>query len=129
MYKIWILDALEVSFLINLGILSAATMYISEAGGNQHGLVYASVTIALIEFAVILVCHGIQRLMGHWGKKWPELATITRCLRHHGPAPGAIQLEDHGRPETEDLFDGEGRRSQAAFKTTYVDISALQETM
>ena len=61
-YKSWQLDTLEYSFYINLGILSSATLYNINSGGNQSQLVFTSTGIAFITFSFIIFYHVYLRL-------------------------------------------------------------------
>ena len=63
-YKNWYLQALDVSYIVNIGILAAATYYIRCAGGNQTSLAYISVGIALLTFIGIVVYHAITQIKG-----------------------------------------------------------------
>ena len=56
-YKNWWLDALESSFILNLGVLAVGTSYIKLAGGNQAALVYTLVSIAFATFIGIVLYH------------------------------------------------------------------------
>ena len=56
-YKKNYLDFLETSFLLNLLILAAATLYNWETNGNQIALTCISVTIAFVTFSVIVLYH------------------------------------------------------------------------
>ena len=78
-YRNWHLDALEGSFVLNLTILAAATMYtrfynVNRSGKNQLPVGYISVSIALITFIGILTYHIFQQLRSTklW-KKMPKL--------------------------------------------------------
>ena len=62
MYKKWYLNSLESSFIFNLAVLSATTLYIKLAGGNQAAVVYTSVSIACTTFIGIFCYHMHQRL-------------------------------------------------------------------
>ena len=69
-YRNWRLDALEGSFVLNLTILAAATMYTRSYNTNNSGenqpsqlpVGYTSVSIALITFIGILAYHIFQQL-------------------------------------------------------------------
>ena len=67
-YRNWCLDALEGSFVLNLTILAAVTMYtrsLNRSGENlltQREVGYTSVSIALITFIGILAYHIFQQL-------------------------------------------------------------------
>ena len=79
-YRNWCLDALEGSFVLNLTILAAVTMYtrsFNRSGENllsQREVGYTSVSIALITFIGILAYHIFQQLRDTklW-KKVPKL--------------------------------------------------------
>ena len=61
-YKNWILTLLEQSFLLNLCILSAATQYTRQGGGNQTAVAYISVTVSLATSAGIFLYHTLITL-------------------------------------------------------------------
>ena len=69
-YRNWCLDALEGSFVLNLTILTAATMYTNclatdrsaDRNYKQLAVGYTSVTIAFITFIVILAYHIFQQV-------------------------------------------------------------------
>ena len=67
-YKMMYLDILETSFIINLGILAAATYAVrhAEKPEKQATDTYISVGIAFAIFAGILVYHMYQQV-------WPKL--------------------------------------------------------
>ena len=44
-YKSWYLNALELSFILNLSILAAATYHVKLSGGSQAAVAYTSVGI------------------------------------------------------------------------------------
>ena len=56
-YKSWYLNALEVSFILNLGILAAATYHVTLSGGSQAAVAYTSVGIAFLTFVGIATYH------------------------------------------------------------------------
>ena len=70
-YKNWYLQALDVSYIVNIGILAAATYYVRCAGGNQTALAYVSVGIALLTFIGIVVYHAITQIKG--SHVWREI--------------------------------------------------------
>ncbi len=67
--KSWI-DTLEMSFLVNLGVLAAATSYSlnSSINGHREIATYISISIALLTFIGIIIVHVYWRL-----KKLPML--------------------------------------------------------
>ena len=56
-YKSWYLNALELSFILNLGILAAATHHVNQSGGSQGAVAYTSVGIAFLTFVGIVTYH------------------------------------------------------------------------
>ena len=44
-YKLWYLNVLEASFIINLLVLAIGTYYVELSGGNQNVLTYTSVML------------------------------------------------------------------------------------
>ena len=61
-YKCWYLNALELSFILNLGILAAATYHVNQSGGSQAAVAYTSVGIAFLTFVGIVVYHIFLRI-------------------------------------------------------------------
>ena len=56
-YKKWCLNALEMSFILNLGTLAAATYHVKLSGGSQAAVVCTSVGIAFLTFVGIVTYH------------------------------------------------------------------------
>ena len=56
-YKSWCLNALELSFILNLGILAVTTIYMKVSGGIQDAVAYTSVGIAFLTFVGIFTYH------------------------------------------------------------------------
>ena len=64
-YKVWVLGVLELTFLLNVNVLSILVLYIGQTGGNRHALaavVYTSISIAFVTFIGILLHHVYCRL-------------------------------------------------------------------
>ena len=61
-YKSWYLNALELSFILNLGILAVATYYVNQSGGSQVPVTYTSVGIAFFTFVGIVIYHIYVRI-------------------------------------------------------------------
>ena len=60
--KSWHLNAIEVSFILNLGILAAATYYVKLSGGSQAAVAYISVSIAFLTFVGVVIHHIYMRI-------------------------------------------------------------------
>ena len=58
-YKIWLLNILEYSFLLNLGILSVAMLYTTSADKPSHILSQVSVSITLCTAVLIVAYHSL----------------------------------------------------------------------
>ena len=61
-YKNWYLNAIEVSFILNLGVLATATYHVNQSGGNQAAVAYTSVCIAFLTFIGIVTYHVYVRI-------------------------------------------------------------------
>ena len=83
MYKKWYLNALESSFIFNLAVISATTLYIKLAGGNQAAVVYTSASIAFTTF-IGIVCYHIQQRLSETRMWRLVLAPKFRNIRRAG---------------------------------------------
>ena len=70
-YKSWYLNALELSFLLNLGVFTAGTYHVSLTAGDQAAITYTSVGVAFTTFVGIVAYHAYLRL-----KPWQPQCTI-----------------------------------------------------
>ena len=61
-YKSWCLNVLEISFLLNLNILTGVSYHIRLTKGNQNAATFTSVSIALTTFTGIVIYHCIQQM-------------------------------------------------------------------
>ena len=61
-YKCWWLNVLELSFILNLGILAVATQHVNQSGGSQAAVAYTSVGIAFLTFVGIVTYHIYIRI-------------------------------------------------------------------
>jgi len=114
--KLW-LDVLEASFILNLGILAAATYHVSLAGGSQGALSYLSVSIALITFFGILLYHIYLQIHGatFW-KRFPkpnfQLCWVSTSTDSNGNNPK--------------LHETETKLSRELVSTTYLEFREPQ---
>ena len=77
-YKTWYLNALELSFIVNLGILALATLYIRSTGGNQNAVTFTSISAAFATFIGIVIYHSAQQIKDTpqlWRKLFPRYDT------------------------------------------------------
>ena len=61
-YKSWYLNALELSFILNLGILAVATHHVKLCDESQAAVTYTSVGIAFLTFVGIVTYHFYIRI-------------------------------------------------------------------
>ena len=61
-YKSRYLNTVEVSFILNLGILAVATYHVNQSGGSQALVAYTSVGIAFLTFVGIVIYHIYIRI-------------------------------------------------------------------
>ena len=61
-YKCWWLNVLELSFILNLGLLAVATYHVKLSGGSQAAVAYTSVGIAFLTFVGIVTYHIYVRI-------------------------------------------------------------------
>jgi len=91
------------SFLLNLGVLAAATYHNRLAGGSQIAAVYTSATVALTIFVGIVIYHSYLQLKDRDTTKY-LFNKIRRCCTKHtdcdvtgGTAEGAcVQVVNCG---------------------------------
>ena len=62
-YKTWLQNALELLFLLNLGLLSFTTSYQVANDGDKTLTTYLSVSFSLFLFTLIILYHIFQRLL------------------------------------------------------------------
>ena len=118
-YKTWYLDAIELSFILNLGIVSAATLYIrsgtngeNESGRNNHtAVVYSSVGTAFITFIAIIIFHTYKQL-----KSSEKLKQIL----HHLPCQRIKR--DTKVEQNEDVTFDSGAQAIVAPTSTYIEL-------
>ena len=98
-YKKQFVNALELSFYLNLGFLASASLYIKSAGANadvsQAGAIYTSISIALLEFVGVMVYSVILKLRSRFG--WTSVKefrdwVLYRC--HNKKSEPASIMED-----------------------------------
>ena len=80
-YKKWSVNALELSFYLNLGFLASTSIYVRYAGGSQAGVIYTSTSIALVEFLGVIVYSFLLRLAGHFG--WTSIKDVRGRVFFH----------------------------------------------
>ena len=89
-YVNWYLQVLDISFVVNTGVLTAATFYLRHTGGSQAALVYTSVSIALVTFVGMIIYHVTMQLKD--SRVWRDL--IHPKLQRQQRQWAAVPLED-----------------------------------
>ena len=83
-YSQWPLNILESSFILNLAVLSVATGYFLNNGGNQEILSCASATVAFVTFIGIMLFHTYKLVKGT--RTWQYLAVCFQQKQQDAPA-------------------------------------------
>jgi len=65
-YTVWYMSLLETSFILNLLVLSSATLYVYSSDANKAEVVYTFVGIAFVQFVGIVYFHGYATLRKCW---------------------------------------------------------------
>jgi len=81
-YKNKYFGVLEASYILNLGILAAATNYVQQAGGNQAAVAYTSTGIAFLTFILIIIYHIYLQTKNF--QCWKTLCSTLRKDRQQG---------------------------------------------
>ena len=111
-YKSWYLNALELSFLLNLGMLTAATYHVRLVSGDQATLAYISVVVAFLTFVGIITYHINLRM------KW-KLQHLPRCFRMIRKNRGGENKIVNDNPNAQNLQQENRPRAPT---TTVVDL-------
>ena len=80
-YKKWPLNVLESSYIFNLMVFAAVTLFIGESKGNQSALVYTSTSIAFVTFIATIVHHTFIYVLKINFKKLKAIFLSTICSR------------------------------------------------
>lgn len=92
---------LEGSYMLNLGIFSVTTFYVSQAGANQAVVAYISTGVAFASFVGTVLFHVYMQMEEH--RVWIVLRRCWQYL-HHEPKHRQLQRQQ-GRKETQPLLD------------------------
>ena len=87
-YKKWYLGVLEVSFLLNMVVLAAATYHVTLSGGSQAAVTFTSLVIAFTTFAGIVIFHIFLQLRS------------TNCFQKMQLAVNKEQISSQDNKET-----------------------------
>ena len=92
-YKSRYLNALEVSFILNLGILAVATYHVTLSGGSQAAVAYTSVGIAFLTFVGIVIYHIYTRIKSkvQYIQRGYQLKRENNChINKNNDNPGSL---------------------------------------
>ena len=105
-YKNIQLTLLEHFFLLNLGILSVATLYTRMRNGNQIALTCTSVAITLIAFMSIAVYHAVTAVKDSrcWKQFKRDDSRLNPPTNVPGVEPDTESDEDHCNPTRMELI-------------------------
>ena len=146
-YTKWPIDTLESSYIFNLIIFSAATLYVRNTLGNQKALAYTSTTIAFATFLGILLYHTYTYVFpAIWREKLKWLLTALKysvLKKTADPEESGLLEEQRVMPRRshytelrEPLINDETQNTdhsprpssavqQRTVQTTYSEISAI----
>ena len=117
-YKSPYLDALDASFLLNLGLLAAATHHMRLAGGSQAAVVYTSVSVALVTFVGIVCYHAYLQLKDREITNRVLKVKIQRMLNVFHAKQEAEVVADGVHAENR----GDARAEVAQVPVTYIEL-------
>ena len=80
-YTSWYLNALEVSFILNLSLLAVATYYLKQSGRRQGAVVYTSVGIAFLTFVGIIIYHIYIRVKSKVQYTYIGIKAKVQCMK------------------------------------------------
>ena len=138
-YKNWQLNVLESSFIFNINIFAAATLYLRGTNGDQAALAYTSTSIAFVTFVVILIYHTVAFTFTKWRLQYIPLHSmnendhqehnviINQCqMGRYGEVRGPLDLVDD--PTTEDYRQAEHHITRPQQVVTYGIIDGRPNT-
>ena len=100
-YKSWYLNALELSFILNLGIFAVATYHVSLSGGSQAAVAYISVGIAFFTFVGIITYHIYIRIKSkvQYIQRGNQLQCGNKChIKNNNDNPENVCHQPKGTP-------------------------------
>ena len=113
-YKKWSVNALELSFYLNLGFLASTSIYVRYAGGSQAGVIYTSTSIALVEFLGVIVYSFLLLLAGHFG--WTSIKDVR--------GRGFFHVHDRKSDASqEDICKAKNRGSSTVSLVSIIELS------
>ena len=114
-YKGRCLNVLEISFLLNLNILTGASYHIRLTKGNQNAATFTSVSIALTTFTGIVIYHCIQQM------KATRLWQRTLSLKH-AYAPKRVCINSGPEDPPDAVFISGSAPTQTVVEICYHEL-------
>ena len=111
-YTNHLLDVLEISFILNLGIFSAATYHNKLTEGNQTVTAHLSISVAFFTFLGIVLYHFYQRLMKK--TRFKKMVKKINCKKiktsqdHETEESKDQPIQSRNRITSQDLFMNSG---------------------
>ena len=117
-YRNWCLDTLEGSFVLNLTILAASTIYINVSNGNQLAVGYTSISVAFATFIGIFIYNILQQVKhSELCKKFTKLNELSfkRAVKNvNEPVNSLMEDADYNQVH-EPLLEDLPQRKYGAF--------------
>ena len=118
-YKSWCLNALELSFLLNLSIFTAATYHVSLGKGDQAVIAYISVGIAFLTFVGIVTYHAYLQI-----KPWTPQHMFC-CIKDEDKKSDFNKSEENDNAQNHKLQT----QHQPPPTTTFVELCDLRHPL
>ena len=118
-YRNWCLDVLESSFVLNLTIIAASTIYINASNGNQLAVGYTSISIAFATFVGIFIYNILQqvnhtKLCKKVNMKFSKLSFKRAVSNVNKPVNNLMEDADYNQVR-EPLLEDPPQRNYGAF--------------
>ena len=82
-YRNWMINLIEVTFILNVGMLSAMSHYQISNGSSLKPVTYTSTGMALLMFVAIVLYHIKLRIVPYkWGRALVLKANLWRFISH-----------------------------------------------
>ena len=119
-YRKWTLNAIESSYIFNLVIFAAASLYIRESKGNQAALAYISTSIAFMTFLATVLYHTYTFVVKNVLTRLRNERNVIPCFAPYQNRYSTTQNE----PDIGQLHQIESQ-SYDSFPITTTEINAV----
>ena len=137
-YRSYYLTILELSYILNLGMLAIGTLYVwyINNSGNQEALVFTSVSIAFLQFVVTVIYHACVQLRESL-TKFQFIATVINQLKELAKKlivnkmGGQEDAENINGPEQEEYepLDGASNSVEPLQRPPFQEIPNFREPL